>query len=75
MEEDIRILEEYLKGYYCSDFIGSYGLPMKETEALENLLQAYKQDEKVIEEMAKAWKQDDIRSVEEIIDYFRKRCE
>lgn len=49
MEEDIKILEEYLKGYYNSDLLGSYGLPDKETQALEKLIKGYRE----IEEMLK----------------------
>lgn len=67
IEEDIEILEDVL---HDRDYLSE-----RDFIAIENLLQAYRQDEKIIKEMAKSWKQDDIRSVEEIIDYFRKRCE
>ena len=50
--------------------------------ALEKLIQAYKQDVKVINEMAEAiynddgsWNMHNKYNVEEIIKYFRKKCE
>ena len=72
MEEDLKILDKYLEKYE-REYVSEEKHEL--LQAIENLLQAYKQDEKIIKEIAKAWKQDDIRSVEEIIDYFRKRCE
>ena len=76
MEEDIKILEEFIteggRDWKCIDC----GFNCKgELQAIENILNRLEQDERVIEEMAKAWKQDDIRGIEEIIDHFRKKCE
>lgn len=72
-KENQDVLPEELKKFYL---------------ALEKLLQAYKQDEKVIEEMAKALKSYANLGIlikcpartnnlcnKCIIDYFRKRCE
>lgn len=67
MEEDIKILED-MKTWDCI-------LPNKrQTKAIENLINKYKEQEKVIELMAKAFKQDDIRNEDEIIEYFRKEA-
>ena len=70
MEEDI--LEERYKR--AMEVINETSLPLFVEDTFEDIFLDYKQDEKIIKEMAKTWKQDDIRSVEEIIDYFRKRC-
>ena len=72
MEEDIKILKEFISESVTEDCGIIYGT---EIQAIENILNRLEQDERVIKEMAKAWKQDDIRSVEEIIDHFRKKCE
>ena len=81
MEEEISILEEKIdKGYI---YVNCGGITEK---ALINLLQAYKQDEKVIEEMAEYIDFDKMNfncgmcvydgcQKECIIDYFRKKCE
>lgn len=45
MEEDIKILEEYL-AWAGNDIVEMRGY---EKQALENLLKAYKQDEKMID--------------------------
>lgn len=42
---------------------------------LEIILNLIQKQEKVIDEMAKAWKQDDIRSIEEIKQYFYRKVE
>lgn len=74
MEEDIKILEELSKNNYYGDVTFT-----REAEAIENLLKAYKQDEKMIELMANyilkntcvlQW--DGYES--KVIEYFRKRC-
>lgn len=49
---------------------------------IENLLKAYKQDEKIIQEMAEFiygndtifYLPKDVNTEKEVIDYFRKRC-
>lgn len=47
-------------------------LPFK--DLIEELIEKNKEQEKVIELMAKAFKQDDIRNEDEIIEYFRKKA-
>ena len=44
-DKDIKLIKEIIKEYSTMDGLKEY------TKALEKLLQAYKQDEKVIEEM------------------------
>ena len=75
-DKDIKLIKEIIKEYSTMDGLKEY------TKALEKLLQAYKEDEKVIEEMAKtiyeddgSWNMHNKYNVEEIIDYFRKKCE
>lgn len=64
-EKDIKIIEEI----YKDDML------------IEELLQAYKQDEKIINEMAKYFEGYEINdlitlnSQKEAINYFRKKCE
>ena len=41
---------------------------------ISDLLDAAKQREKIIDEILKTWKQDDIRSIEELREYFEERC-
>ena len=47
-------------------------LPLK--NLTEELIEKNKEQEKMIELMAKAFKQDDIRNEDEIIEYFRKEA-
>lgn len=77
--EDKEMLEELDKIYYLLNTVcGNCIIEDEERDSMQEAIcsiqEKYKQNEKVIEEMAKSWKQDDIRSVEEITDYFRKRC-
>lgn len=74
MEEDIKIIEQNID--YNSLIFGNGNAELSEKlrSAIEHLIQSYKEDEAVIEEMAKTWKQDDIRSVEEIKEYFRNKA-
>lgn len=89
-DKDIKILEEFISNYkdiqekYKDDEIQAEierSCYFEEVPAIqiENLLQAYKQDEKVIKEMADAiygeFYNPDLNTVEKIIDYFRKKCE
>lgn len=78
-DKDIKLIKEIIKEYSTMDGLKEY------TKALEKLLQAYKQDEKMIEEMAKYIDFDKMNfncgmcvhdGCQEkcIIDYFRKRC-
>lgn len=47
----------------------------KQQKEIENLLKAYKQDEKIIQEMANYIKNEwGFANNDEVIDYFRKRC-
>lgn len=54
----------------------------KQQKKIENLLQDYKQDEKIIQEMAEFiygndtifYLPKDVNTEKEVIDYFRKRC-
>ena len=46
-DKDIKLIKEIIQEYSTMDGLKEY------TKALEKLLQAYKQDEKMIEEMAK----------------------
>ena len=41
---------------------------------ISDLLDVAKQRERIIDEIFKTWKQDDIRSIEELREYFEKRC-
>ena len=41
---------------------------------ISDLLDVAKQREKIIDEILKTWKQDDIRSIEELREYFEERC-
>ena len=72
MKEDTKILEDVL---HDRDYLSE-----RDFIAIENLLQAYKQDEKVIEEMAKVMCKFDcipskVTNYKDLIDYFRKGCE
>lgn len=89
----IKILEEFISNYkdiqekYKDDEIQAEierSCYFEEVPAIqiEKLLQAYKQDEKIINEMVKtiyeddgSWNMHNKYNVEEIIDYFRKKCE
>lgn len=52
----------------------SVGTQFRLLRRIENLINRYKEQEKIIELMAKAFKQDDIRNEAEIIEYFRKEA-
>lgn len=41
---------------------------------ISDLLDVAKQRERIIDEILKTWKQDDIRSIEELRKYFEERC-
>lgn len=74
-DKDIKILEEKIDKGYIYVNCGN------ETEkAIINLLQAYKQDEKIIDEMAKVMCKFDcipskVTNYKDLIDYFRKKCD
>lgn len=89
MEEDIKKLKNLINVLNTGMCKFGEKIQMNDCgyqEALEKLLQAYKQDEKVIKEMAKYIDFDKMDfncgmcvhngcQEECIIDYFRKRCE
>lgn len=80
-EKDIKIIEWLLinKLYIDTHNTGDYH---DIHASIENLLQAYKQDEKIIQEMAEFiygndtifYLPKDVNTKQEVIDYFRKRC-
>ena len=74
MEEDLKILDKYLEKYE-REYVSKEKHEL--LQAIENLLQAYKQDEKVIEEMAIyiAFKNNDVGYEKSVEKYFRKKCE
>lgn len=86
-DKDIELIEEFNYNFLSATRIGlDFPVTMYIKDDTHNsimkLLQAYKQDEKVIEEMAKtiyeddgSWNMHNKYNVEEIIDYFRKKCE
>ena len=41
---------------------------------INDLLDLVKQKDKIIDEILKTWKQDDVRSIEELKKYFEERC-
>lgn len=41
---------------------------------INNLLDIVKQKDKIIDEILKTWKQDDVRSIAELKKYFEERC-
>ena len=41
---------------------------------INDLLDIVKQKDKIIDEILKTWKQDDVRSIEELKKYFEERC-
>lgn len=76
-DKDIEILESFL-----DKNVRKFVSPKKYKflVALENLLQAYKKDEKIIDEMAKVICKFDcipskVTNYKDLIDYFRKKCE
>lgn len=71
-DKDIKILEEFIKLSPVLRFHKDDSIE-KIAQALKKLLQAYKQDEKVIEEMAKELSP--LYGKQGAIDYFRKKCE
>lgn len=73
-DKDIEILESFL-----DKNVRKFVSPKKYQflVALEKLLQAYKQDEKVINEMATyiAYKNNKLGNEKSVEKYFRKKCE
>lgn len=86
MEEDIKIVEELIEHNYLEDvnYLREDNDYVKFNQALENLLKAYKQDEKMIDLMAEQLTgltifDNDIEEPlilgdkEEVKEYFRKK--
>ena len=81
--KEMLIYKDYIEAYEVFAKIEELEKEIEERDAMikdmkiieKALVKKMEQDERVIDEMAKAWKQDDIRSIEEIIDHFRKKCE
>lgn len=65
-DKDIKIIEELIKNANIEDMDMNDCFGGEHIESLEKLLQAYKQDEKVIEEMVK------VMIDSQICDYFVK---
>lgn len=77
-EKDIKIIDEIIP----DDLLNCWSGGQEEYEAIKKLLKAYKQDEKIIQEMAEFiygndtifYLPKDVNTKQEVIDYFRKRC-
>ena len=70
-EKDIKIIDEIIP----DDLLNCWSGGQEEYEAIKKLLKAYKQDEKIIQEMANYIKNEwGFANNDEVIDYFRKRC-
>lgn len=60
----------------CSDFAGlDNGTCIVNKKDVKIVLNLIKKQDKQIDLMARAWKQDDIRSIEEIKEEFKKKAE
>ena len=82
-KEAVETLKDLASTIYYGDmnFIESDDLKIilnlieKQQKEIEKLLKAYKQDEKIIQEMANYIKNEwGFANNDEVIDYFRKRC-
>ena len=70
-EKDIKIIDEIIP----DDLLNCWSGGQEEYEAIKKLSKAYKQDEKIIQEMANYIKNEwGFANNNEVIDYFRKRC-
>lgn len=84
-EARIKLLKDFTKMDFSNPmgWTGYYDTELKElSEAVETALNIIKEKDKEIEQkvkqidlMAKAFKQDDVRTVEEIIEYFKELAE
>lgn len=80
-DKDIKIIKDLINDLKQQETITGYNAEI-EIQTLEKLLQAYKQDEKIIQEMAEFiygndtifYLPKDVNTKQEVIDYFRKRC-
>lgn len=70
-EKDIKIIDKIIP----NDLLNCWSGGQEEYEAIKKLSKAYKQDEKIIQEMANYIKNEwGFANNDEVIDYFRKRC-
>ena len=78
MEEDIKILEQFLRGNkYCEDCeekcVDCY-IEYEEVQAVANLIKEYKKKEKIINAMAEQLTSP-IHNKEYVIEYFKNKVE
>lgn len=79
--EELRVLQRAFGFNGVKDTQEYYYLRDEEPEnyktalAIETVLNLIKKQDKQIDLMARAWKQDDIRSIEEIKEEFKKKAE
>ena len=77
-EKDIKIIQELIESKN-GELLNCWDYGEEAKKSLENLLQAYKQDEKLIKEMAKELRMRQYncygKSTKTIIEHFRKKCE
>lgn len=69
-KEAIKMLEDIKNNTWTTKYIMS-----SDSKNAEIILNMIKKKDKIIYEMAKAFRQDDVRSVEEIIKYFERKSE
>ena len=71
-KKDIKIIDKIIP----NDLLNCWSGGQEEYEAIKKLSKAYKQDEKIIQEMANYIKNEwGFANNDEVIDYFRKRCD
>ena len=70
-KKDIKIIDKIIP----NDLLNCWSGGQEEYEAIKKLSKAYKQDEKIIQEMANYIKNEwGFANNDEVIDYFKKRC-
>lgn len=79
-EEENKAIENFEKRLIIEKYTKNIGTPVyiKDIETISNLIQKLQEEnnnkDKQIDLMAKSWKQDDTRTVEEIKQYFEKQA-
>lgn len=79
-EEENKAIENFEKRLIIEKYTKNIGTPIyiKDIETILNLIQKLQEGneekDKIIDLMAKSWKQDDTRTVEEIKQYFEKQA-
>lgn len=79
-EEENKAIENFEKRLIIEKYTKNIGTPVyiKDIEIILNLVQKLQKEneekDKIIDLMAKTWKQDDVRSIEEIKQYFKKQA-